>query len=255
MIRYLFCDRGQTLVRYYTREQFKTMLPEIFQALCARLGTRLDKPAAHYWQAILNESRENADFSVRPLAARLGNAFGLSEMEVERYGLSGVFMAPIMKTSAIYEDTKPILEVLRGKYAMALVSNTPWGCPQSYFARELVKYDIEKYFDAVVFCTDVGFRKPHGKIFRYALRRMNALPGETLMIGDRPDWDIAGARECGQTAVLIDRAGPCETDSMKIRSLRELPEAIEGFPSLRQSRDGSFTDDLDSPPPPVIMAS
>lgn len=45
--------------------------------------------------------------------------------------------------------------------------------------------------------------KPEKEIFDLALERFGVAPGETLMIGDRLDTDIAGARRAGMKSALV----------------------------------------------------
>lgn len=47
----------------------------------------------------------------------------------------------------------------------------------------------------------VGKPEPH--LFRQGLRLLGSEPGETLMLGDRPDTDIAGAKRAGLLAALL----------------------------------------------------
>jgi HAD superfamily hydrolase (TIGR01509 family) len=226
MIKFLIFDLGQTLVHYYTKPQFKAMMPVIFESLCAALDGRLSRPKAECWERMLEESHENADLSVRPLEARLKNIFGISAREIEERGLIDLLMAPLLATSSIYEDTAPMLAELKSRYTLALLSNMPWGCPKAYFENDLKRYGIDRYFKELVFCADAGFRKPHPEIFRHALGLLGARPEEALMIGDRPDWDIEGAQACGIAGVLIDREGEREAGNGVIHTLRDLPGMI-----------------------------
>ncbi len=226
MIKFLLFDLGQTLVHYYTKKDFEAMRPGILDSLMTALGDRLTRSADECRSAMLEQGRENEDLSVRPLARRLAFVLGVPEGEVVRLGLLDLFMTPLLATSSLYEDTRPVLEEVSRTHTLALVSNMPWGCPPSYFRDDIRRYDLIRFFTRLVFCTDVGFRKPHPAVFHYALRLLGARPEEAVMIGDRPDWDVEGARRCGLHAVLIDREGEHQDGPGVIRNLRALPAAL-----------------------------
>ena len=224
MTRHLFFDLGETLVRYYSRGQFQATLPTLLKKLYTALEKRLPGPIDHYWSALQAENHENPDFSVRKLELRLANIFNISEETVTEEGLCDLFLSEMLKVSSIYEDTIGTLKALFGRYELALVSNTPWGSPKHYFEDELARYGINRYLKNAIFCREVGYRKPHRKIFEYALERTGAKAAETIMIGDRYEWDVVGARQCGMNAILVDREGTSKDDCMKIKTLSELLE-------------------------------
>ena len=73
--------------------------------------------------------------------------------------------------------------------------------------------DVE-YFDAVVLSDDIGVNKPDKRIFDHALKKSNALADCTLIIGDNPDTDIAGAVNAGWHAIYFNRNGEGKPISM-----------------------------------------
>jgi putative hydrolase of the HAD superfamily len=79
--------------------------------------------------------------------------------------------------------------------------------------------------DAVVFCGDVGWRKPARQIFEYTLERLHVAPGACVFVGDDPRWDLVGSRALGMQAILIDRWGTAaERSEAPIAGLGELWE-------------------------------
>lgn len=61
---------------------------------------------------------------------------------------------------------------------------------------------IAHLIDIVVLSDDIGVNKPDRRIFDHALRLSGATAAESLMIGDNPDTDIAGALQAGWSAML-----------------------------------------------------
>lgn len=58
-------------------------------------------------------------------------------------------------------------------------------------------------FVAATGCEPIVIGKPEPGLFRMALARLGYAPAETLMIGDRPDTDIAGAARLGLKTALV----------------------------------------------------
>lgn len=222
MKRFLLFDLGETLVKYLSRGTFRDSLPVVFESMYSKLRHDLPGQKEGYWTAMQREGYQNTDYTVRRLETRLSNAFGVPEETIERNGLCELFLAPILESSSIYDDTEATVKELSRRYTLAVVSNTPWGSPKEGFERDLERHGINCYFAHAVFCRDVGYRKPHAAIFEHALGLLGATPSETLMVGDRYDWDIVGANQCGVDAILLDRDQTSEADCRKIARLADL---------------------------------
>jgi len=62
--------------------------------------------------------------------------------------------------------------------------------------------ELFDFFDATIYSSEVGVRKPNAAIYEEALRQTAAPRARTLFIGDRVREDIRGPRSCGITAVM-----------------------------------------------------
>ena len=83
--------------------------------------------------------------------------------------------------------------------------------------KEIYKhYDLAKYIDEYVFSYDVGVRKPDIRIFEYACNKMAVEPKNCLMIGDRIDKDVMGAKQIGMKTIWYNsenlESDGCESD-------------------------------------------
>ena len=102
----------------------------------------------------------------------------------------------------IFPDAYATLVALRDRgLVVGAVSNWVWNLPELLHALDLVKF-----FDFIAASARIGYEKPHPRIFRWALKRARARPGQVMHVGDHLDADIEGARRVGISAVLIDRA-------------------------------------------------
>ncbi len=122
-----------------------------------------------------------------------------------------------------FPDTISTLEDLKSRgLKLALLSNT------DCFSVEplLEKYDMLKYFDAIVLSYKTGILKTDKKSFDIILKELGLNKDEVIMVGDSLQSDIAGAQNAGIKAVLIDRRNMREFED-KIASLEELKKFLE----------------------------
>jgi FMN phosphatase YigB (HAD superfamily) len=96
-------------------------------------------------------------------------------------------------------------------------------------ARRLLLADccLSAAADCVVFCGDVGWRKPAPEIFQFAAERLGVSCSNTAFVGDDLKWDIQGSEAVGMRAVLIDRDNRHpEYDGNRILQLRGIEELL-----------------------------
>jgi putative hydrolase of the HAD superfamily len=128
-------------------------------------------------------------------------------------------------------DAKQTVKTLAAKYTLGLVSNFTHA-PVIYAG--LRKIGLNQFFNAILVSAEVGWRKPHSKIFEEALKRLVVKAEEAIFVGDNPIDDIQGAKNIGMKAIFIPsqfsslediQKAPCQPDSI-IRELRELLEVL-----------------------------
>lgn len=130
--------------------------------------------------------------------------------------------------------TKRILKMTSTDYKLGLVTNFTYA-PVIYVG--LRKLDINQFFNAILISDEVGWRKPHPKIFNEALKRLRVSAHETVYVGDSPLEDIKGAKATGMKTVFV----PSQFYSMKalnesqqkpdiiVKNLCELCEKLPSF--------------------------
>jgi FMN phosphatase YigB (HAD superfamily) len=131
MARAILFDLGNTLVEYYTRDEFPAILSEATARIKAELmasGHRLPPPDL-ISERIRAEDHEARDYRVRSLEGRLSRIFEVYDEGVLNR-LCDPFLEPIFACGRVYPDSIPTLKALRAKdFRLAIVSNTPWGSP------------------------------------------------------------------------------------------------------------------------------
>lgn len=102
-------------------------------------------------------------------------------------------------TGLLLDGAKEALAHLRSRgYRIGILSNGFRGVQHE----KLRTSGIAGQVDEVVLSDDINVNKPDRRIYDHALRLSEASAGETLMIGDNPDTDIAGAVRAGWKAML-----------------------------------------------------
>ncbi len=118
----------------------------------------------------------------------------------------------------------PALGALRGRgYRLVVVSNAN-GTLHKKFERVGLAHLVDVLLDSAV----EGVEKPDRRFFDLALERSGGRAESTVHVGDLYHVDVAGARNAGLGAILVDEAGlRKDADCPRIRSIAELPALLE----------------------------
>ncbi len=102
----------------------------------------------------------------------------------------------------------------------------------------LVQLNLHHFFDIVITFDDTGKTKPSEEPFILALKKLNALPHEAIMVGDWPERDILGGAKIGMKTVFArygDIFGTKESGAdFEINDISELIDIID---RLNENRD------------------
>jgi putative hydrolase of the HAD superfamily len=226
-IRAILFDLGNTLVGYYTSGEFPVVLRRCVRECVWALGRTEDHARDEdLFERALRLNREQPDFAVRPLAARLQELFGGNESidEASAEALGRAFLKPIFAMARLNPQAIPLLDALRGRgIKTAIVSNTPWGSPAGPWRAELTRHGLLDKVDTTVFCMDVGWRKPHRAPFDRALSLLEVAPADALFVGDDHRWDVVGAQNAGLRPVLLESVVPKpERECLTITNLADI---------------------------------
>jgi HAD superfamily hydrolase (TIGR01509 family) len=226
-IRAVLFDLGNTLVSYYQPADFMPILRRSLDACLLTLGhgpLGREAQTALVHQA-LEMNQERADLAVWPLEERLRVLFSHYAPDTtltER--LCGAFLEPIFSTARVSRDALQVLTSLkRMGMKTAIVSNTPWGSSGHVWRSELARHGL--LADAVVFCTDVGWRKPHAAPFRRALEMLDVAAKEAVFVGDDPVWDVEGANGAGVRPILLATRAH-QSNPAQVTVAASLPEVL-----------------------------
>jgi len=135
----------------------------------------------------VSEALQNLGFNVTAEDTRLNAALN-------------VFFQDFIDSLQLRQGAKPLLRQAQTRCKVGLISNFTHA-PVIY--KSLRKIGINGFFNAVVVSEENGWRKPSGKIFEDALKRLGVGAEEAVYLGDSPLEDIKGAKDAGLKTVFV----------------------------------------------------
>jgi putative hydrolase of the HAD superfamily len=114
--------------------------------------------------------------------------------------MSQKYLEIYMNQCFTFPNIKQILEYLRPKYELGILSNGFANIQE----RKLSNLKLAAYFKYFIYSGNVGAMKPYPKIFQEAMRIAQAQPHEIAYVGDSYEDDIKGAKAVGWYAILYD---------------------------------------------------
>ncbi|WP_342530746.1 HAD family hydrolase [Lysinibacillus sp. FSL R5-0849] len=151
-------------------------------------------------------------------------------IEDEKFGaeLGERFVAERKASPFLYEDTFPVLDELKGKYKLVLLTN---GAPSLQNLKLKITPEITPYFDHIIISGDFGKGKPDASIFEHVMESVGITADEAIMVGDNLNTDILGSSRVGMRNVWINRennrANGAVTPTYEIVSLTDLLQLVE----------------------------
>lgn len=140
---------------------------------------------------------ENGKITAEKLRSkRFADLFeAIGEKNINPSTFSAQFLQNLIHASEKYEGVIELLDSLKGKFKMSIVTN---GLKEVQRPR-LAKFEMTHYFDSIVVSDEIGFKKPQGDFFEYAMKTIPNPPNksEILIIGDSLNSDIRGGRDFG----------------------------------------------------------
>lgn len=138
--------------------------------------------------------------------------------------LNSGYLATLAKQREIVDGAIETLRKLSKKHLIGVLSN---GFREVQYDK-LRNTGLDRFVQRTVLSDEIGIQKPDRRIFDYALEETGAKAEETLMVGDNPETDVAGALDAGWKAVYFDRfeKGGTPDGALRIKELRELVNLV-----------------------------
>lgn len=113
----------------------------------------------------------------------------------EAWNLGGRFLG-----RKLFPDVLDTLRWLRARgFRLGTVTNRGYSGPR--FHQEMRDLGLDGLFEATVISCDVGYMKPHPRIFQYTLEAMGVEARGAVMVGDNLRADVEGPKTLGMLAV------------------------------------------------------
>ena len=178
---------------------------------------------AVYWQKLERGEIEKA----RLLVQRFEDFFAVMGVSADAAAFNARYQSELGETIVFCDDSINILKSLKGKCALAAVSNGT----QEAQRRKLSKSGLDKVFDYIFISDEVGIEKPNRGFFDAVFREMGiADTSKALIIGDSRTSDIQGGINAGIDTCLYNPEGkPGKIQPVyEIRDLHEVVGIING---------------------------
>jgi putative hydrolase of the HAD superfamily len=169
------------------------------------------EPLERAFRAEMSYYREHSDEGRDPdsLAALRRRCAAILSAELGREVAVEEMMAAIRFRA--YRDAAPALAEVRALgVRLVCVSNWDYSLPDV-----LARVGLADELDGVVTSAAVGARKPDPRLFEAALEVAGCAADEALHVGDTPTEDVEGAKAAGLRALLIDRDGGGDIESLR----------------------------------------
>ncbi|MCL6218327.1 MAG: YjjG family noncanonical pyrimidine nucleotidase [Zunongwangia sp.] len=114
--------------------------------------------------------------------------------------LSNDYILYLSEYNNLLEGGVEALIYLSKKYKLHIITN---GFEEVQH-KKLKNSNILNYFDTVTTSEEAGVKKPHPDIFDISLKKANAIPQKSVMIGDNYEADIVGAADFGLQTIYFD---------------------------------------------------
>jgi 2-haloalkanoic acid dehalogenase type II len=206
----------------FTEPDFICVMAEI----CGQQGIAAD--AADVWKRFLRASLAlRSEHHRDPVYTRYHDAWRLQfervfrELRVTGDSLAGAdHLRRRLADAPAFEETALVLEALRSRYEVALLSNAD----DDFLTACLRRNKLE--FDVIVTSESAGAIKPNRAIFDKLAEKMQLPPLQILYVGDNPIPDVLGPIRAGMLAAWVNRRG--------YRKPRGVPEAHVRVRSLTE---------------------
>jgi len=95
---------------------------------------------------------------------------------------------------------------------------------------KVVRFGLEPLFDCIILEGEFGVGKPDRRVFDHALNALGSQPGETWMVGDNLQWEVAAPQAMGIHGIWVDWKGVGLPEGCQVvpdRIVRSITELID----------------------------
>jgi putative hydrolase of the HAD superfamily len=136
-----------------------------------------------------------------------------------------------------YPGARETIEALKAAgVRLALVTNGDAATQRG----KVVRFALAPLFDHIQIEGEHGFGKPETRAYEHAMQALGVTAGETWMVGDNLEWEVAAPQRLGIHAIWHDPLGrglPAGSDVRPDRTIRSLSELLTPDPGPRAAAE------------------
>jgi FMN phosphatase YigB (HAD superfamily) len=211
MIKAVLFDFGDTLV-FFDKWDYDKCLRKMLESLKKNdvtIPVSYENFKRVYFEVrrlMYNEVKDSAgevDFCVRltKTLERLHLNFGCDDPIIT--DAADAFFEGWDEDMRIDDCVFPVLEELKANYRLGIITNFPY---RKALLATMKRFDLSRFFEAIVISAELGVRKPNPRIFEKALRILDVKASDAVFVGDTLKTDIFGAQNVGMKTVLVENA-------------------------------------------------
>lgn len=204
-------DADDTVFDFHKAER------EAFCAMAAEMGLRCDDALyaryseinlAHWKMLERGEITKSALLTAR--FARWLEVSGQSSDPVE---MNRCYIEKLSTFAFLFDDSEDALRVLSEHFRIYFITNGTAVVQRGRFSRAIVM----KYVEAVFISDEIGYEKPDRRYFEAVIAKIPDFDAQTtLVVGDSPTSDLAGAIGMGLDCCYVNRRGRALPQSMQV---------------------------------------